>query len=178
MFQMEKLRQKQETWIQNIQWLSPETELMFPNSKFTRVFWSCLRRPSRHDQNSDEQRTAFKNRTMTAGIPSNWHEWNQKPIEANKFDWGYIMILTVKLQNASMQLFSRGEKRRRSFNMSFNSTKIKTNINGVMRWFQTDQDKANHKAAIQNNWGEAVSLEWGSGPQGYMSFLPLVLPPR
>lgn len=63
-----------------------------------------------------------------------------------------MMILTIKLQNANMQLFSRGRKkekrRRRSFNMSFNPTKIKTNITGVMRWFQTGLDKANHKAAI------------------------------
>ena len=61
-----------------------------------------------------------------------------------------MMILTVKLQNASMQLFSGGGQwgRRRSFNMSFNPTKTKTNINGVMGWFQTGLDKANDKAAI------------------------------
>lgn len=107
-FQMEKLRQKKETLIQNIQWLSPETELLFPNSKFARVFWSCLRRPSsRHDQNSDTQLTAFVNKTMTTGTPSNWHEWNQKPIEPNNLGRGYMTILTVKLWNANMQPFSR-----------------------------------------------------------------------
>lgn len=91
-------------WVQSQNWC-------FQIPFFTRVFWNCLRRPSsRHDQNSDKQLTALKSKTLTAGTPSNWHEWNQKPIEPNNLGSGYMTILTVKFWNANMQPFSRKKK--------------------------------------------------------------------